>query len=76
MLIQPCVDFGLGQTQDILSRIGRRLSAEDIQEVQSPGSLIEGFFVSGGIAKRANGGLLDQGCGLGVIFLFANDLLH
>jgi hypothetical protein len=52
------------------------LTASVIEEVQAAGSLVQGLLKAGGIAEVAVGGLLDQGGGLGVILLLADDLLH
>ena len=32
--------------------------------------------VAVGVAERTEGDLLDEGCGLGIVFLFADDLFH
>ena len=73
--LHPVVDLGLSQTLNILSGVGRCLTAADVQEVQSAGSLVQGLLVASGIAEVAIGALLDQGCGLGVVLLLADDLL-
>ena len=76
VILHPVVDLGLGQAQDILSGIGRGLTTANIQEIQTGGSLVQSLLITGGIAEVAAGMLLDQGSGLGVIFLLADDLLH
>ena len=76
MGLQPIVQLGLCQTQDILVGVGRGLAAVDVQEVQATGSLVQILGIAGGIAVLADIVLPNQSSGLGVIFLFANDLLH
>ena len=76
VILNPVVDLGLGQPQDILSGIGRGLTTANIQEIKTGGSLVQSLFVTGGITKVAAGVLLDQRSGFGIVFLLADDLLH
>ena len=76
MVLHPLVDLGLGHTDDILSGVRRVFAATDIQEIQTGRSLIQGLFVTGGITEEASDVLLDQGSGLGVVFLLADNLLQ
>ena len=73
---QPLLDLGLSQAQDILSGVGRCLTAANMQEIQALGSLVQVLFVAGRIAQLAERVSLDQSSGLGIIFLLADDLLH
>ena len=74
--LHPVVDLGLGQTLNVLSGVGRVLAAQHMQEVQSAGSLVQGLLIASGIAEVTIGALLDQGSGLGVVLLLADDLLQ
>ena len=76
VILHPVVDLSLSQTQDILSGIGRSLAAHNVQEVQATGGLVQVFLVTSGITKETTDVLLDQGSGLGVVLLLADDLLH
>ena len=76
MVLHPIVDLGLSQANDVLSGVGRSLAATYVQEVQTSGGLVQGLFVTGGIAELANSVLLDQSGSLGVVRLLADDLLH
>ena len=76
MIFHPVVDLGLSQTENVLRRIRRALTAADVQEVQTSGSLVQGFLIAGRIAEVAIGILLDQSGSLGVVLLLADDLLH
>ena len=73
---QPFLDLGLCQTQNVLGGVDGSLAAADVQEVQTLGSLVQILFVTSGIAQLAIGVSLDQGSGLGVVLLLADDLLH
>ena len=72
----PVLDLSLGQTLDVLAGMAGCLTAAEVQEVQSSGSLVQGLLIAGGIAEEAVGALLDQSSGLGVVLLLADDLLH
>ena len=74
MLLGPLLDLGLSQAQDVLSGVGRFLATADMQEIQTLGSLVQILFVTSGIAHFTERVSLDQGCGLGIIFLLADDL--
>ena len=74
--VEPLVDLGLGQAQDVLSGVGRSLAAANMQEIQTAGSLVQILLITGRIAIGTEAVSLDQGSGLGIIFLLANDLLH
>jgi hypothetical protein len=76
VVLHPIVDLGLGQTQDILGGIGGGLTTANIQEIQTGRSLEQSLLITGRITEVAAGVLLDQGSGLGIIFLLADDLLH
>ena len=76
MIFHPVVDLGLSQTENVLRRIRRALTAADVQEVKATGGLVQGFLVAGRIAEAAADVLLDQGSGRGVVLFLANDLLH
>ena len=76
VILHPVVDLGLSQTQDILGGIGRSLAAHYMQEIQASGGLVQGFLITSGITKETTGVLLDQGSGLGIVLLLADDLLH
>ena len=76
VVLDPLVDLGLSQTQDVLSGVGRSLAAADMQEIQAAGSLIQILLVACGIAQLAERVSLDQSCGFGIVFLLADDLLH
>ena len=76
VILHPVVDLGLGHTNDILGGIGGGLTTANIQEIQTGGSLEQDLLVASGIAEVTNGVLLDQGSGLGVVLLLADDLLH
>ena len=74
--LQPVVDLGLSQTQNVLTGVGGQLAAVNVQEVQAAGSLEQDLLVAGRIAKGAVDVLLDQSSGLGIILSLADDLLH
>ena len=74
--VHPVLDLGLGQTLDVLTGMAGCLTTAEVQEVQSAGSLVQGLLIASGIAEVTMGGLLDQGSGLGVVLLLADDLLH
>ena len=76
VVLDPLVDLGLCQTQDILSGVGRSLAATDMQEIQASGSLVQILLVASGIAQLAERVCLDQSSGLGVVLLLADDLLQ
>ena len=76
VVLFPLLDLGLGQSLDILGGVDGSLAANAVDEVQALGSLEQGFLVTGRIAKSTNSVLLNQGSGLGVILLLADDLLH
>ena len=76
MVLFPFLDLGLSQSLDILGGVDGSLAAAALDEIQTLGSLEQGFLVTSGIAERTNGVLLDQSSGLGVILLLADDLLH
>ena len=76
MGLQPGIHLGLGQTQDVLGGVGGILAAANVQEVQASGGLLQGLLVASGIAEETADILLNQGSGLGVVFLLADDLLH
>jgi len=76
VVLLPVFDLGLSQTDDVLSGVGRSLAADAVQEVQATGGLVQGLFVASGIAELTAGVLLDQGSGLSVVLLLADDLLH
>ena len=71
----PVLDLGLGQTLDVLTGMAGCLTAAEVQEVQSAGSLVQGFLIAGRIAEVAIGILLDQSGSLGVVLLLADALL-
>ncbi len=73
---QPFLDLGLSHAQNVLGGVDGSLAAADMQEVQALGSLVQILFVTSGIAQLAIGVSLDQGSGLGVVLLLADDLLH
>ena len=74
--LEPLVDLGLGQTLDVLGGVDGSLAAADVQEVQAFGSLVQILLVTGGIAQLTTRICLDQGSGLGVVLLLADNLLH
>ena len=74
--VHPVLDLGLGQTLDVLTGMAGCLTTAEVQEVQSAGSLVQGLLIASGIAEVTMSGLLDQGSGLGVVLLLADDLLH
>ena len=76
VVLFPFLDLGLSQSLDILGGVDGSLAANAVDEVQALGSLEQGFLVTSGIAESADSVLLDQGSGLGVILLLADDLLH
>ena len=76
VVLHPILDLGLSQTQDVLSGVQRSLATTDVQEVQALGGLVQILLVTGGIAQLAERVSLDQSCGLGVVLLLADDLLH
>ena len=76
MGLHPVVDLGLSQTQNILGGVRRVFAATDIQEVQASGGLVQGLLVTSGIAEETADLLLNQGSGLGIVLLLADDLLH
>ena len=76
MGLQPGVDLGLSQTDDILGGVGRSLATANVQEVQAAFGLVQVLLVASGIAVGAKAVGLDQGSGLGVVLLLADDLLH
>ena len=76
VVLLPLLDLGLGQSLDILGGVDGSLAANTVDEVQALGSLEQGLLVTGGIAEGTNGVLLDQSCGLSIVFLLADDLLH
>ena len=76
VVLDPLVDLGLGQTQDVLSGVGRSLAAADMQEIQAVGSLVQILLIASRIAQLAERVSLDQSCGLSIVLLLADDLLH
>ena len=76
VVLHPVVDLGLSQADDILVGVDGSLAAANVQEVQTSGSLVQSFLVTGGIAEIADSVLLDQSGSLGVVLLLADDLLH
>ena len=76
VVLHPVINLGLSQANDVLSGVGRSLTAAYVQEVQTSGGLEQGLFVASGIAELANSVLLDQSGSLGVVLLLADDLLH
>ena len=72
----PFLDLGLGQTLNVLSGVNGSFAANTVHEVQALGSLEQILLVAGGIAQLTTSVLLDQGSGLGVVLLLADDLLH
>ena len=76
VILHPVIYLGLSQAQDILGGIGRSLAAHYMQEVQATGGLVQVFLVTSGITKETTAVLLDQGSGLGIVLLLADDLLH
>ena len=76
VILHPVADLSLGQAQNILGGIGRGLTTANVQEVQAAGSLVQAFLITGGITIEAADIFLDQGSGLGIVFLLADDLLH
>jgi len=76
VVLQPLFDLGLSQAQDILSGVDGSLTAADVQEVQTLGSLVQVFLVAVGIAQVAERVSLDQSSSLSIVQLLANGLLH
>ena len=76
MILDPLVDLGLGQADDVLFRMNGSFTAADVQEVQAAGSLVQIFLVACRITELTERVSLDQGCSFGIIFLFADGLLH
>ena len=76
MVLQPLLDLGLSQAQDVLGGVEGSLAAADVQEVQTLGSLVQVLFVAVGIAHLTEGVGLDQSSSLGILQLLANGLLH
>ena len=76
MGFDPVVDFGFGQSQNILGGIGGGLATAYVQEIQSAGSLIQSFFVTGRVTIEAADIFLDERSSFGVVFLLTDDLLH
>ena len=74
--LQPVIDLGFSQAQDILGGVGRSFATADVQEIQTAGSLVQILLVACGITLGAEAVSLDQSCSLGVIFLLADNLLH
>ena len=54
VVLHPILDLGLSQTQNVLSGVQGSLAAADVQEVQTLGSLIQIFFITGGIAPAVS----------------------
>ena len=76
VILNPLVDLGLSQTLDVFAGEGRGFAAAGVNKVQAAFGLEQDLFITGRIAIGAVGALLDQGSGLGVVLLLANDLLH
>ena len=76
VVLQPLLDLGLSQAQDVLGGVDGSLAAADVQEVQALGSLVQILLITGGVAQVAERVSLDQSSGLSVVNLLANDLLH
>ena len=76
VVLLPLLDLGLGQSLNILGGIDGSLAANAVDEVQAFGSLEQSFLITGGIAECTDSVLLDQGSGLGVVLLLADDLLQ
>ena len=76
VVLDPLVDLGLCNTGDGLLSVSRSFAAVCVNEVQALGGLVQGLFVAGGIAEVAEGELLDQSSGLGIVLFLADDLLH
>ena len=76
VVLNPIVNLSLSKAQDVLGGVGGGLTAMHVQEVQTSGGLEQDLLIAGRIAKVTDGVLLNQSSGLGVIFLFADDLLH
>ena len=74
--LQPGVDLGLSQTDDVLGGVGRFLATANVQEVQATGGLVQVLLIAGRIAIGAERVSLHQSSGLGVVLLLADDLLH
>ena len=73
---QTFIGLGGGQTLDGLFLVRGFLAAVDVQEELPVRRPVEDFFVALGIAEFARNLFPDQFGGLGIIFDFADDLLH
>jgi len=76
MGLHPSFQLGFGQAKDILSRVGGRFTAANMQKIQAIRSLIQIFLITVRIAQLTERVCLDQRCGLGIVFDLADDLLH
>ena len=55
VVLQPLLDLGLSQAQDVLGGVDGFSTAADVQEVQALGSLVQILLVAVGIAQVAEG---------------------
>ena len=76
VLSQPLVSLGSGHALDGFLGILGLGAADGVQEELAALGLVQALLIAGGIAELAEGTLCDQLGGLGVVFNFANDLLH
>jgi len=76
VVLLPLLDLGLSQTLNVLGGVDGSLAANAVDKVQALGSLEQSLLITGGIAEGTDSVLLDHGCGLGIVQLLANGLLH
>ena len=72
----PLVCYLLGHSLDVLGRILGLCAALSVEEVVATLGNEEALLVACGITVGTNGNLLDEGRGLGIIFLLADNLSH
>ena len=75
-LFLPELRGGLGHRLDRGFRIGGRLPADTIEELEALGGEIQPFLVAGGIAVIAESPAGHQLGGFGIIDLFPDDFFH
>ena len=73
---QPFFGFGGGETLDVFLGVLGIGTAADVEEELAAFGFEQAFFIAGRIAVRANRHLIDELGGFGIVFYFANDLLH
>lgn len=73
---QPFFRLGGGEALDIFLGVLGIGTAADVQEELAAFGFEQAFFIAGRIAVRANRHLIDELGSFGIVFYFANDLLH